>query len=424
MAVRNDLSIDWSQSPRIITVAAPSTEITMQDLYDTLRTLEAGFDAVDEDSIVSAGGGEQLGGGTKVGLTITLLNALLAFEARSGPSFVQCNISGGNLVAQDSVGSYFTSPVYPTSYTQVILANSSSATQSDLAAIQYSSFQNKIWVDEVNGTSGTSYPVGTPQYPVSNWADAIIIAQSRGFNAYQLLGNADIDAGIALTNSTIYGQNANLTFLVLDPDAYLLNCEFQEATITGTLDGGCIIRNSVIFDLDYVYGFVFQTMLAPGIIRLGGTPATQAHFLNCFSGVPGSVTPTIDCAGDGPSLSVRNYAGGLKLINKTGAAKVSIDLASGQVKLDLTTVTSGEIVVRGIGKVIEATTGEWLGSGTYGGVTLINETNFGVMLQELWALQGLDVDNPMTVTPTSRIAGLISQIISGDGTTTSTITRQ
>jgi hypothetical protein len=114
----------------------------------------------------------------------------------------------------------------------------------------------------------------------------------------------------------------------------------------------------------------------------------------------------------------------VKLTNKTGNSKVSIDLASGQVKIDLTTVTSGEIVVRGIGKVVEATTGDWLGSGTYGNVTLINETTFGLMLQELWKLQGLDSDAPMTVTPTSRIAGLISQIISGDGTTTTTVTRQ
>jgi hypothetical protein len=307
---------------------------------------------------------------------------------------------------------------------QVSVRSANSAGLLQTREIQYASFQNKVWIDEVNGIDGTLYPAGTPQSPVKTWGDALLIANLYGFNAYQLVGNNTIPAGVSITNSLVFGQNASLSFLNLDPDAYLLNVEFQESTLTGTLDGGCIIRNSVVFDLHYVYGFLFQTMLAPGTVTLGGSPASQAHFLDCYSGVPGSTTPTIDCAGDGPALSIRNYAGGVKLTNKTGNSKVSIDLASGQVKIDLTTVTSGEIVVRGVGKVVEATTGEWLGSGTYGNVTLINETNFGLMLQELWKLQGLDPDAPMTVTPTSRLAGLISQIISGDGTTTTTVTRQ
>lgn len=44
-------------------------------------------------------------------------------------------------------------------------------------------------------------------------------------------------------------------------------------------------------------------------------------------------------------------------------------------------------------------------------------------LLELAMLHGLDPSNPLTVTPTSRVAGGVSQAISGDGTTTSTVTR-
>ena len=44
-------------------------------------------------------------------------------------------------------------------------------------------------------------------------------------------------------------------------------------------------------------------------------------------------------------------------------------------------------------------------------------------LYDLWLIQGLDTANPMTVTPTSRTAETIQQTISGDGKTTSTITR-
>jgi len=47
----------------------------------------------------------------------------------------------------------------------------------------------------------------------------------------------------------------------------------------------------------------------------------------------------------------------------------------------------------------------------------------GEYLHDLWLIQGLDTANPMTVTPTSREVETIRQTISGDGKTTSTITR-
>lgn len=46
------------------------------------------------------------------------------------------------------------------------------------------------------------------------------------------------------------------------------------------------------------------------------------------------------------------------------------------------------------------------------------------LVDELHKLQGLDAANPMTVTPTARTAGAITQAIAGDGETTTTVTRQ
>lgn len=129
MTIRTDVTIDWSVSPRIITVASPSTEITIQDLYDTCMDLEAKSNAMDDNHIIDAAGKEQLGGGTAVGLTATLLNALLAFQARSGPSYEQCLVNGGNLVALESdLFTYATTPIDPTAFTQVVTTASSSAT--------------------------------------------------------------------------------------------------------------------------------------------------------------------------------------------------------------------------------------------------------------------------------------------------------
>jgi hypothetical protein len=127
MAIRTDFTIDWDVSPRVILIDAPSTEVSMQDLLDTLRTEECKASNMDNPPIVSAAGKEELGGGVQVGLTVTLLNAVLGFEARGGPTWVQCNASGGNLVSVDVNGTPIP-PIYPTMYTQVVITASSSAT--------------------------------------------------------------------------------------------------------------------------------------------------------------------------------------------------------------------------------------------------------------------------------------------------------
>ena len=58
----------------------------------------------------------------------------------------------------------------------------------------------------------------------------------------------------------------------------------------------------------------------------------------------------------GSSVAIRNYNGGIKLINKSGAESVSLDINSGQVKLD-STVTSGTIVIRGIAYLTDDSVG-------------------------------------------------------------------
>ena len=45
------------------------------------------------------------------------------------------------------------------------------------------------------------------------------------------------------------------------------------------------------------------------------------------------------------------------------------------------------------------------------------------LMAELHKIHGLDISAPLTVTPTTRVAGTISQDITGDGTSTTTVTR-
>jgi hypothetical protein len=177
-------------------------------------------------------------------------------------------------------------------------------------------------------------------------------------------------------------------------------------------------RNCIIGDLNYINGTVEQCILEDGTIVLGG--GAEAHFLDCWSGVAGTGTPSIDMGGSGQELSIRNYHGGILLKNKSGSENVSIDMSSGQVKL-ATTVTAGTIVVRGVGKLIDES-GNHIPTGTWNGATIINEL-ITPMVKDIHAIHGLDKENPVTVTPTSRVAGDVDQTISGDGEASTTVTR-
>ena len=100
MAIRTDIHVDFSVSPRLVLVEDPSDQVTMQDLHDTLRNIEARPQNSDDDELVSTAGKEDLGGGVKVGLTTTLMNAKLAFWPR------QPSIATSTATTLDASGIY------------------------------------------------------------------------------------------------------------------------------------------------------------------------------------------------------------------------------------------------------------------------------------------------------------------------------
>lgn len=128
------LNFDFYNS--IITVPSPDTSVTIQELIDAIRDMEDEYIAMPYGHIADAYGKQDLGSGVKVGITLVLMSPWrVAFEARSGPDTVSCRIDGGNLV-----GGLDNNPIAPTAFTQVTMANSSSATLStpnDTANLKY-----------------------------------------------------------------------------------------------------------------------------------------------------------------------------------------------------------------------------------------------------------------------------------------------
>lgn len=155
MAVRTDVTVNFSTSPRVVTVASPSVEISIQDLHDTLRDFEKQIYNMSFLKLVNSAGKNVLGGGVFVGVTLTLQNTRLAFEARPGPAFIQCTVSGGNIVAVDASQVVIDS-IMTTAFTQVIIEKASGTTllSADTTLLEgiEKLLRNKIVTDPILGT--------------------------------------------------------------------------------------------------------------------------------------------------------------------------------------------------------------------------------------------------------------------------------
>jgi hypothetical protein len=107
---------------RVITVLAPDTEITVQELINAIRDWED--DHLEWDRVADATGKDYLGAGLYTAITVRLLNWRLKFQDRAEPT--ACLVRGGNLLAVDGQGNYMY-PIAPAQNVTVAIAQSTAA---------------------------------------------------------------------------------------------------------------------------------------------------------------------------------------------------------------------------------------------------------------------------------------------------------
>lgn len=363
MAIRGDITIDWELSPRIITVASPSVSCSMQDLLDTLRHLESQGNAMDDPPIVDASGKESLGGGTKVGITVKLLNAKVAFEARDGSSgWILCSLEGGNLVAVDENGSDIDAR-HPTAFVTIDRTSSASATLQEQDALNYSSYDGGITINialsDAEG-KGTEFPIGTVEHPVNNLIDARSIAIEKGFDKFWLIGNLPITATTDVSGFTISNRSHNplKSIVSIDPASNTNSTQILRCEVSGELDNGVILEECILSGITYINGFINKSVLSSFEIILGGNET--AMFMDCKSGVPNAMhtEPSINLGGSGQNLLLSRYDGDISLRNKTGTDFTSIRMV-GLLRIEDTCV-AGHIEVYGDTFIVDHDMGEYI----------------------------------------------------------------
>lgn len=435
MTTRTDLTVAWELSPRIITVAAPSVELNMQDLVDTLRVLEDDLDeGLQFDHLIDTAGKEDLGGGVQVGITVTMNNARIAFEKRltkleSGTvttpdatgfvltdstalfvtngvaagdvvrnhtdggsvaavlsvdsetqittdgliggtdnqfdaadmydvlDWVQCNFSGGNLVALDDVGAPL-DPVFPTFGTQVVRTSSSSATLQQLAEIQHGAFNGQVHV-RADGVAGTDYDIGTPTNPVNNITDATAINTERGFGKFHIMGDFTVGATDVLDNLAIHGRGVTLnikeTNITLTSGCSTSNTQFFECYVTGVQGGetryeSCTLENLSNSHCSYHNCAFAGTLTMPA----GGFDTHTKDVYECYTG---RSTLIWDLNGTNMDIRFIRFSGDIQFTNGTGSTcNIYLNMMGGTVTL-ASSCTAGNIFFTGNCTIVDNSVG-------------------------------------------------------------------
>lgn len=300
---------------------------------------------------VTAVGGDPLPGSKALGSTFFLEYGWVIRPYESNHT-MQVN---GNLYSRDD-----DSPFIPTVgnfnvFTVQSVSSLVDSTVQQLAEIEHSVFNDGVTIDIAKGYSGTAYPVGTNGRPSNNILDAHTIAEERGFIKFFIRGILTLDSGDFSDGHIFKGESPMTTQIIITDPANLTNCEFLDSHITGVIDPNTVIRSCIVGAVTSYNGYIWESAIT-GPIILDSVDAGETHIINSWSNDILDTPPVIDMNGAGTSLAVRRYAGSFIIDNKTGPEKISIDMDSGRVIIN-PTVTAGEIIVRGIGRLVNNSTG-------------------------------------------------------------------
>jgi len=375
--VQDDITIYWGSKvifvPKFasIQIQTQPTEIRQLDLDVfrlALKSLEDSSDGMAFERTHQHNTTVTVGGATLARVIEIINGYTVTFE--DGPYAI--NLVGANSNVGDVVN-----------VNNVSVRSSNSAGLQDLNSLQAASFDGAVTVNTNSAFGGTTFPVGTRQYPASSLADATAIAENRGLRVFNIVDSETLSSIDYSSGYIFRGDNPVASTLTVLDGANVEKCEFVNIYVTGVLDNNNLIRQCAVGDMMHINGFMFQSALL-GTITLGGN--VQATLLDCYSGIAGNDTrPIIDMGGSGQSIALRGYKGGLELTNCTDTTvNNSLDIDSGTVIFS-PSITAGTFVVRGVCTVVNNSTGtanvidETVNAETKGIADLIS-----VIPQEVW----------------------------------------
>ena len=410
------ITVDWLQ--KIIYV--PKADLTLIQASPTeIRNLDANwFHGQLRSAEASEGGIVHLdthNHNTEVtlgGLTFARVIEITGYTVTFEDGQWAVNITGGNTNIADV-----------TNVNQVSVRPYNSAGLISSPDIEFSAYADGVYLDETSPATGTTHPRGTLRMPIGNLTDAMLIIDYRGVPKINVIGNAEISSSGDYSGMVFIGESHDKTKMTVLSSSDVSKCEYYSAEVAGTLDGDSVLRDCLIGDLTYVSGEIKDCILKPGVITLGGSDT--ATFVRC---VTEQTSPTaevvINMGGSGQPLYILDSSMTFTLKNKTGSDACEMIMAGGTVAIDLTTVTSGTVRIKGVCDVVDYTTGAFLSSGTYGTLSIVNNalstdtlTNNNIVNEVVTAILSSEIEPGYDMKAVLQIcSSVLAGIASGSGT--------
>ena len=301
---------------------------------------------------------------------------------------------------------------------QVSLIVNNAAGLVNLPELQLTTYIGKegvgITVSPATGLDSDSYPSGTRSTPCKTEANIASLEAERGFRNVYVKDALTITADHSGDTNVWFGDNPQTVPITIGdvatyPSKDVTGAKFQDCFIQGELDSVNIIWECIVGSITNANGFIYQsTIVGPLVV------SDNVSIERCWIAptAPGQEF-TIDFDGQAKTVIMSQWsAGRVRCSNMVTGSILGISGTGGRVIPD--TSNTGGLVVYGGNILVDETFADNLDE-------LRNSSTAG-LVEEIHQINGLDPDNPLVVTPTSRTTGSINQTISGDGKTSSTVT--
>jgi len=250
---------------------------------------------------------------------------------------------------------------------QVQVIPTNSAGLIDLEILTSSAYQGKVVVSPTRGQSGTTKPIGTFERPSNNTDDALTIATNEGLPEFLFTENITVTGGDFSLGYNFTGTSPN-NVITIEPPADVTNCNFENVTLIGELDGLNLVERCSIGAVTKLSGFIEKSALQSTSTLSGPT-----FFAECYSQAPGMGYPTVTTGAE--VIMVRDHHGSLGIDGMTSGTH-TIEIYGGRLVIE-SGCTGGTIYYRGSQfKDIEDNSG--------GAVTLIDQTDATRITEKVW----------------------------------------
>lgn len=229
-----------------------------------------------------------------------------------------------------------------------------SATDSASTALRSTTYKiSTIHLDTVNGSAGTTWPIGTSYKPSNNLTDTLTLANYA--NVVDIVLGSDITVGATddVSNKMLRSLGLMGIDVVLTSGCTANSTSFRNINLSGTLTSGdqVLVYDSSIGILENFRGIMNNVSFSQGSeITLDG----WATIIQGTAG--GDPTNEVEIDIGTASLNVSHWTGNLKLKGKTGTDRTVINCDSGNIIID-STCTAGIIQLIGTGQVEQDNSG-------------------------------------------------------------------